>query len=641
MSSKSQYPSPREELLPPTSGLIGSKFVSPNISVSPASLFGDPSWNMSALVSAPGIGDAAKFWNFESVPGYPCGFSLSLAEYAYARLYKPVATHDRAGEWLTVNNELYILKSFAQYCGSQGLNGFHEVDNQLLSRYLKSISFSNCKTDGRIIAIFRIIYRLWEYRSQITTPLTEKPFNKPFEKMFIRKKDSESPYNKTLPIPEPIYSAIMSTALDYVLKYSKILLETWESLQSIWEKEVIHLNLSDNGKAKRFNRKATKIIRKINSYWRISPMCSHGDLYDELHQLRSACILIILAYSGIRPSELLSLTAGCYISDVSANGQPIYYINTLLHKHRGGGCKDSWVVIEEVVVAIKILEILTKQIRDAAGNERLFLTDRSSGSFNIRKTFVGKQITEFTTGAISYQINRFQKYCNQTLHYRPIPEWLNEAGTTEPWHFNLRQFRRTLARYIARQPFGIIAGMLQYKHLEVAIFEGYAGEEPEWNKLLEQEKILASIDILGELAIDLSEGMVAGEFGISLKSAFNATFRGRVEDYPPSQIVKWLAHSNKQLFVGKFNFCFFDPAKAICTSNNTLTDRPVLNFCQPGQCSNACISKRHKLLWEAQLSQAKEFAIHPKASKLQKHQLQIEIIQLEAVINELGASPDA
>src|SRR3954465_10024840 len=33
------------------------------------------------------------------------------------------------------------------------------------------------------------------------------------------------------------------------------------------------------------------------------------------------------------------------------------------------------------------------------------------------------------------------------------------------------QFRRTLAWFIARQPFGIIAGKLQYKHTSTLIFE--------------------------------------------------------------------------------------------------------------------------------------------------------------------------
>ena len=43
------------------------------------------------------------------------------------------------------------------------------------------------------------------------------------------------------------------------------------------------------------------------------------------------------------------------------------------------------------------------------------------------------------------------------------------------WSFNTRQFRRTLAWYIANRPFGVVAGKIQYKHASVAMFDGYAG----------------------------------------------------------------------------------------------------------------------------------------------------------------------
>ena len=37
------------------------------------------------------------------------------------------------------------------------------------------------------------------------------------------------------------------------------------------------------------------------------------------------------------------------------------------------------------------------------------------------------------------------------------------------------RFRRTLAWHIANQPFGTVAGMLQYQHMSVVTFEGYVG----------------------------------------------------------------------------------------------------------------------------------------------------------------------
>lgn len=629
---------PQQPSLPFQSArLAGSRTVPPNTRVSPASVFSGPVWYMEALVTLPGVKDSNKSWDFRTVPGFPAGFALALAEYAYFRLYKPVASHDREGAWLTVHNELSALNSFALFCSNQGRTGFNEVDNPLFERYLQTLFFSDeeseKKSEGRAKKIVTYIYRLWEYGVALTEPIPSIPFGKPLKKLFKPSaRGTGGIENKTPVIPEPVYGPMMTAALDYVLEYSQTIIESWRELQSLWTTELAPLTLSNKQKQTKLSNAAKQTFAGKKVPWRTNAWRSHGDLYRELQQLRSACTIIILAYSGIRASELLSLEAGCCIDDDGPDGHNMHYINTIVHKHRGNGTRDTWVVIDEVVKSIGILETLTEHVRTATNDNRLMITDGTNSFFNVQKDFTGAEITEFTSDAVIFQIQSFRDYCNKNLSRPPIPDWTDKTGKLKPWQFNMRQFRRTLARYIARQPFGVIAGMLQYKHVEVAIFEGYAGSEPDWNKLLEQEKVLASVDILDELAIDLSQGAIAGEFGIRLKEEFVTEFRGRAEDFPPSQIAKWLANSKKALFVGKFNFCFFDPMKALCTLETKQKDKPVLNFCQPEHCGNACITKRHAPIWEAQLKQAEECAEHPKTSEFQRHALREEVNQLRAVV---------
>jgi hypothetical protein len=160
------------------------------------------------------------------------------------------------------------------------------------------------------------------------------------------------------------------------------------------------------------------------------------------------------------------------------------------------------------------------------------------------------------------------------------------------------------------------------------------GLEPEWNKLLSDEKVLAGIDILDEVAIDLSNGQLAGGLGQELKEQFALEFKGRAEDFPPSQIARWLSRAAKPLFVGKLNFCFFDPVKAVCTKG--ASEAPVLNRCQPSNCANACIGKRHLPIWEAQLKQAEEFIAWPKSSRVHREAMSVEVAKLRAVLNDFG-----
>lgn len=63
------------------------------------------------------------------------------------------------------------------------------------------------------------------------------------------------------------------------------------------------------------------------------------------------------------------------------------------------------------------------------------------------------------------------------------------------WRFNTRQFRRTLAWYIANRPFGVVAGKIQYKHASVAMFGGYAGSSASgFRQEVEQELALGQLD---------------------------------------------------------------------------------------------------------------------------------------------------
>ncbi|WP_136219048.1 hypothetical protein [Massilia sp. Mn16-1_5] len=625
-----------ESLEPITAELAKSRFVKANLPVSDKSKFGDSIWDMSSQVTLPGISKYQKTWDFSRIPGFPAGFSLALAEYAYARLYTPVITNEREVVWLTVHNELIVLSEFASFCANNFLEDFGSIDVVHLKKFLNLLRFETngvAKSEERISYIFRVIYRFWEYGARISRPIPSLPFGKKHERMF--KSPARVPEENSTPvIPEAIFSATASIALDYVLKYSTTIVAVWRELQLFWNSKLVPRNLEQVVSLRKLRRKAAKVLVEKPAGWRLDGWSSLGELYAELHQLRTACTIVILAFSGIRISELLSIEAGCCTTEQYEDGHTRRYINTLLHKHCERGAKDTWVVIQEVVDAISVLEQLTEKVRSATEDKRLFLSDGTGHFFGIHRDFSLEKVSEYTNGAINYQLNSFRDHCNKFLHAK-IPCWLDDTlAVSVQWEFNTRQFRRTLARYIARQPFGLIAGMRQYKHVEVTVFEGYAGQEPEWNKLLESERVLASIDLLDEVALDLSSGELAGKLGEHLKKQFFLEFKGQAEDFAPSQIAKWLANSQKPIFVGKLNFCFFEPKNAACTDSSS--SRPILNHCQPDICSNSCIGKRHIAKWEAQAKQAEDLASLPKITKIHRIALINEATKLRAVIDTYG-----
>ncbi|WP_234745126.1 hypothetical protein [Burkholderia sp. WTPI3] len=377
---------------------------------------------------------------------------------------------------------------------------------------------------------------------------------------------------------------LMDASLAYVLEHSSTILGAWQELQADWDANIADTDLSDSGKEKRLTKKMRKILARRPSVWRKEEWTGRRDLYVELHRLRVACILVILAYSGVRASELFSIEEDCCVVDEASDGRRLVYLNTVLRKHRRRGSKDTWVIIDDVITAIDILQQLTKHARKALGTKRLLLGGTGNHFFAVQLTGDDARATELTSNTVLESIEQYRLHINEKTKFAPIPNWTDEDGIEKPWLFNTRQFRRTLARFIARQKYGIIAGMRQYKHAQVAIFEGYGSVDTEFLNMVRDEGGLGYFDFMDEFAISLSSGAVAGKAASEIKRAFEAEFKGRAEDYPPSTIAKWLASSDKTLYIATLNLCYFDPKAARCLRNSQVKDAPILNRCEPGNC---------------------------------------------------------
>jgi hypothetical protein len=659
---------------------VGSQLfvpVPPDTAVSRRSRFGDSVWYMGSLVTLPGVSAESAF-DFQSCPGHAGGFPLALKEFAFHRLFGGGGARDigdslyepRTVEWLTVANDLNCLRQFARFCSIAGAADFSEVTLSITKSFLKRLKFLNQASgvvnevddsadttlpvspetnfddhDGedsecppfskrstavseRVATIFRAIYKLWEVSPYISNGLPEIPLGVSYKKIFRKRYALE---NRTRAIPENIYGPLTRHALDYVLCHSATILATWNDIR------LIQLDFQRGGYrggsyGRRLKKRVEQLLILRPAGWLRAGWQSHRHFAREFEQLRTACTIVVLAFSGIRASELLSIRAGSCVTDRCDDGRTRVYLNTELHKHVAGGVQDAWVVIEDVAKAVNVLEMITAPVRAASGDDRLFLSDGGRDFFRCGRAGPGTELHTLTFEGLVWQFNVFSSSCSKYVSGPEIPMTVNENGQSVKWHFDTRQFRRTLARYIARRPFGIIAGTLQYKHASVTMFEGYAGVEPEWNRLIDEERALAGIDLLEEVAIGLASGEISGKLGHELQQDFYAEFRGRAEDFSVSQIARWLADRKRPLFVGKLNFCLFSAENALCTDKSSKT--PIVNACHPDQCGNSCVTKRHVPLWRAQLEQAEEMKEFCRTS-LQKNIMLQEIKSLKQVLSSL------
>ncbi|PKW19761.1 hypothetical protein [Saccharopolyspora spinosa] len=345
---------------------------------------------------------------------------------------------------------------------------------------------------------------------------------------------------------------------------------------------------------------------------------------QESNHLLAACYVVIAYLTGARDSEVQGLERGCHFTEATGDGVLVRHkIRGWVTKRRGSAPQRAvWVTLPDVARAIDVLERLT--------DKRYLFTRPNRGS----ALAPASEITEM--------INRFAEHV-VTLADRtglpPIPpvtrEGIDGQTTTDAWWFTTRQFRRTLAWHIARQPFGLVAGKIQYQQASVSIFEGYAGtSESGFRAEVEKERAEAQLDdIVERYEDDLCGRPFTGGAAARLKSEF-ARVRAELGDFPGrradrARVREMLRGLARTFRVGVLADCAFDdanPDAAVCLSESNRARKvkrtlPILDACQPGNCANACQTSRHRPAWERMVAEVDEHLKDKKINDVQRDAL--------------------
>lgn len=351
---------------------------------------------------------------------------------------------------------------------------------------------------------------------------------------------------------------------------------------------------------------------------------SPRDVQFESLFLLTACYVVTAYLSGMRDSEVQGAERGAISEERSEDGLvERIKLQSRVYKDKGlDGERAKWVVIAPVQSAIEVLERL------------------SQGSSLFEKNFCGSK----TKGTIRSRINSFLNYFAKraTELGFVVPE-----VDGSPWRFSTRQFRRTLAWHIANQPFGVVAGMIQYKHASIAMFEGYAGTSASgFRAEVEIEQALARMDDVVESYERYKKGIrLSGPGSKAVEAAFESA-RQTAGDLPGSvvderrlrMILKKLAET---LYPAALNDCYFDASKARCLSKAKTTDRsvPLANQCEPNKCANSCIAAKHLGAWKLQKAAIESLSARP-LSPLQRTAVDIRRREIEAVLEETPSGPE-
>ena len=354
----------------------------------------------------------------------------------------------------------------------------------------------------------------------------------------------------------------------------------------------------------------------------------------EERMLQAACYVVCAYLTGMRDSEVQAMRPGCLSITRSDDGLiDRHRVKSVAYKGKEArGEEAEWITITPVATAISVLEQLNVRSVQQRGTETLWPVLSIS---HARKQVLATDVVT--------KLNQFRDYLNERFGSEAEPI-IPPRPDGQPWQLTTRQFRRTIAWHIANRPFGTIAGMIQYKHVSVATFEGYAGSSRSgFLAEVENERRLGRMDDIltyfdeRQLGNGLS-GPAAVRIAKSLDGAASALqpLPGMIADRGRLRVM--LADTARTLHVGVLADCFFDPATAVCLRHAAgEQSAPMISLCEPSRCPNACITARHRPAWEGAAENARGLLKEKRLSELQRLSIEQDLRRIETLLSDIDA----
>lgn len=493
----------------------------------------------------------------------------------------------------------YSIALFARFAMTRGVAGPNRCDQRLLDSFADLLLRDRywgqednrfrprARSNERIVHMLQDVKLLWTHRSVLTSTFSFNPWRGVAVYKALKIRLGSRTENKTPPIPREIFGPLFTICWKYISVYSTDILAAQELLPASprYSQETrCALEIKRNIAFDLIRRRPLTVID--GEPWR--PMWnSVKELESDVVALIVACEIVIAFLSGARPGESTALEYGCIETDLDERGCPTKRrVNGWIFKTRlkRKPVLTQWVVIEEVAIALEILSRATERRRSIS---------------NTKILFVNREGQPYSDGDYTKSINKLVLYVN-----RQWPDTIPNFQDGLPWKFNPRQLRRTCARYIAREPFGIIAGARQFRHVAIKTFEGYANYElPEnlktFKQEIDEEHLLAEEDWRDELLQDIADDRISGAGG----REFRAEFQGLAADKGDDEAKRILKSQLNPIHIGKLNFCRFRRETAVCLKRAEKPDNPtpIIGLCDEGRCSNSSIASRHKDGWQVVL----------------------------------------
>ncbi|WP_323958892.1 hypothetical protein GC088_10060 [Arthrobacter sp. JZ12] len=349
-----------------------------------------------------------------------------------------------------------------------------------------------------------------------------------------------------------------------------------------------------------------------------SPLIAH---------LRTACMIVVAALTGMRPEEVLHLKAKCLNEPLERpGGSRVHLVSGEVYK----GVKRQedgspgipkpavWATVPVAAAAIKIIEEINEELGQGGG---FLFSERA-------------EVSIYTRTAAGW-IASFIEFVNTRL----APHSVSPAALNIPEDphgaITLRRFRRTLAWFLRHRPNGDITTAIQYQHVGTTIGEGYAGTKASgMPDLLIEEDWNHRRDTIRELAQLVSEGQ--GLSGPAAEDAIQAV-RKLPRNLLPADERRLRKDRSLKVYdnPAAIALCIYREDRALCAKFKDAgkDTQPDLLNCVDG-CKNVARTEKHLTRLGSdsiQLQKQAELAPAPMAQSLLAKARRNDLIVAEAI----------
>lgn len=625
--------------------VLAERPLRPGVVLADTSRFTSDVWRLEAGLLQQHVKTLAL--DFTTIPGR---YRLHAKQLCYAMLTGPLPPGERRQSLLSIRSVFSELRRFLSWldsrppaAGRRAQPDLAELTGSDLAdyyRHLLALSSASAREHAR-----RAVRLFWRYRTGVTDPLRIDPHQ--VESWSRSKRPAE---NTTDRIPEPVLGPLLGWAIRFVDEFAPDILaanQRWQDYQSRFRNgkrghnqgiaTQLRSYLDDHVRTGRplpgyqgrpnlqfiateIGMSLTGLMRRhrdtVSATAALVGATEHtwlhttirGRLDDtpwidgiavkhptqsihKLTRLLQVCCYVVIAFlSGMRDSEVKHLRRGCLTVARDPDGRP--YRWTLTSRAFKGeadaaGAEATWIVGHPAARAVAVLEQL-----QPADRPLLFSHLAHSNAAGSSKTADQAQSTGVTNAQLGELVRWINDYCAQHGRGDTVPQVDGRV-----WRLSTRQFRRTLAWFIARRPGGSIAGAIQYRHLSVQMFEGYAGtsdsgfrtEVEAEQALARGEHLLAMIDAHEHTTLT---GPAAQEAQPRLERlGRQARFTGTVLT-DPHRLARLLRREDPAIYPGTFATCVFNRDKALCHQHPDSRGiaRPTLGGCRPLECANVALT---------------------------------------------------